>query len=399
MKKALVPLLFLLLLAAAFSCSEKREGITFAPEVGHPKNWIVDHGGTSLTPGSNCGECHGIDLLGGISGVSCFSANFNGVGCHPEGPGTGHPDNWGRPVAHGVAAKAAPSANTGFGSCQACHGRYYGGGVVLVSCFTCHGLEAPHPRNGWIGGGRDHTTTSRLNAIVCADCHLNKGSNSTPDCFNNTLCHGPRGVHPGGWGSPTRHGASAKDAPGRSSGFASCQDCHGADFGGGSVDVSCYTCHDLQAPHPRSGWAGGGRDHRSTQKDNGEVCGDCHRRPGVSGPSGCFNNTLCHGREAGHPPGWGDSSVHGATAKDRAGRNSGFASCQVCHGNNFKGGSVDVSCFPCHGLKAPHPDSGWVGGEDSHRSTDGSNAKICGDCHRRPGATGRSGCFNNTLCH
>lgn len=77
-----------------------------------------------------CRECHGPDLDGGISRISCFS-------CHngPDGS-TGHPASWsdsaGDPVHY--------------------HGPY--GRDFTSSCTTCHGFDL----NGWIGP-------------ACSSCH------------------------------------------------------------------------------------------------------------------------------------------------------------------------------------------------------------------------------------
>jgi len=63
---------------------------------------------------SGCTQCHGSDLTGGISGVSCFG---NPIGCHHDPVA-----NWVTPAVHGATAKKAPGSS-GFASCQICHGR------------------------------------------------------------------------------------------------------------------------------------------------------------------------------------------------------------------------------------------------------------------------------------
>src|SRR6266542_660085 len=59
----------------------------------HPDNWIVDHRASYVSDPDACKECHGTDLKGGISKVSCFSAQFNGQTCHAGGP-VSHPAGW-----------------------------------------------------------------------------------------------------------------------------------------------------------------------------------------------------------------------------------------------------------------------------------------------------------------
>ncbi|HLN91540.1 MAG TPA: hypothetical protein VK429_06740, partial [Patescibacteria group bacterium] len=76
-----------------------------------------------------CTQCHGSDLTGGISGVSCFG---NPIGCHHDPVA-----NWVTPAVHGATAKKAPGSS-GFASCQICHGKSFSGGGAKVPCFTCH---------------------------------------------------------------------------------------------------------------------------------------------------------------------------------------------------------------------------------------------------------------------
>jgi hypothetical protein len=50
-------------------------------------------------------------------------------------------------------------------------------------------------------------------------------------------------VHPAGWANPASpefHGLEIRSMDWR---MQSCQECHGSDFAGGIVDVSCLTCH------------------------------------------------------------------------------------------------------------------------------------------------------------
>ncbi len=50
----------------------------------HSANWVSSHRTAALSSVSPCYECHGADLKGGISKVSCFSADFNGQYCHAK---------------------------------------------------------------------------------------------------------------------------------------------------------------------------------------------------------------------------------------------------------------------------------------------------------------------------
>jgi hypothetical protein len=166
----------------------------------HANSATMDYIGNGGT--SSCMECHGSDLAGGISRVSCFG---NTAGCH-HGP----IPNWATPAGHGATAKKAPGSS-GFASCQICHGRNFSGGGALVSCFNnaaCHGagVASPHASQWSTGDTYIHTNTSGGNAPVCAFCHLNGASSpiappappapagTPPGCFNSTLCHGSTGV-------------------------------------------------------------------------------------------------------------------------------------------------------------------------------------------------------------
>ncbi|MDD5773489.1 MAG: cytochrome c3 family protein [bacterium] len=197
-------IIFIVLLLFA-SCSDRNQGSVLDPSTGrHYGNWISDHRENYLEGKNDCTVCHGNDLKGGISNVSCFSLNFGDMSCHPEGPPSMHPSGWRKPSNHGASAKSAPDfdpeARKGFSRCQKCHGNDFSGGIANISCFVCHGVNAPHPKKPWRSDKITHQTTNIANVPVCSECHTN-GANSThkpdiiapsgtlPGCFNGTLCH------------------------------------------------------------------------------------------------------------------------------------------------------------------------------------------------------------------
>jgi len=299
----------LIMIAACKSTPNSRSLIN--PDTGkHATDWVSAHPSHYVADPGQCSDCHGTDLKGGISGVSCFSADFSGVACHALGP-AGHPANWAVPSEHGTAAKGAPSRVpiTGFSVCAVCHGSDFNGGAVGMNCFTCHGGSAPHPTAWMPTSTYQHNTTDTANAATCALCHLN-GLNSpvpspnpaapagtAPGCFNSTLCHGVVG-HAAGWDLPDQHGAHAKAAPDASttSGFSICQTCHGNNFTGGTSLQTCLNanCHGSAAsPHPAAWSPDSTYRHNTTNQANAPVCALCHRQN--TGTAGCFNNTLCHG--------------------------------------------------------------------------------------------------------
>lgn len=215
---------------------------------------------------------------------------------------------------------------------------------------------------------------------MCAQCHLD-GDNSpiarpsppapagtAPGCLNSTLCHGASPVpHPvgGAWvtvSPPQPHGDEAKDAPGRTTGFAYCQICHGSgmDFAGGSSGRDCYECHEVSAPHPSSWRTGDTYFHTTVAGGNASVCAFCHTggenspvpapsppAPGGT-PPGCFNSTLCHGGVVAHPVPFLDPAHLGV---DQAEFNSNCANCHAVSGTSPVA-SAPV-CFSCHTAGSP----------------------------------------------
>ena len=448
------------------SCSRGNDKASnIDPRTGkHPAGWAVaDTGGAHpaafFTGPSACYECHGKDLSGGISKVSCFSASRSGISCHVGGP-SGHPVGWAAPDAHGAAAKAHLEGQNGLVRCQLCHGADFSGGIAKISCLNttgCHGagIMAAHSPKPWLSriGGRTHSSSDPSNAAACAVCHTSGANSSrTPTttapagtalgCYNNTLCHGVEGHAFADWTDANFHGAAAKAAEGGTtfnglnnpvSSFGNCAQCHGASYDGGTAQQSCLNtagCHgaNVSAPHPARPWRSAtGVTHTTTDTGNAGQCAVCHtnganstrtpRAGDATGSSGCFNNTLCHGAE-GHAAGWNAAAQHGAAAKSAPGAATGFSSCQLCHGSTFNNGSAPscMNTFGCHGLlvSSPHPARPWTStavGASTHTTTDSANAATCAICHTGganssvvpptpPGpASGPAGCYNNTLCH
>lgn len=442
----------MVLLIISFGCSKANDNApSINPVTGkHPKGWAVaDSGGLHpdayIAGPSACYECHGKNMDGGISGVSCFSSSYNGINCHPGGPDN-HTAGWSAPTAHGTSAKAPSLGRDGLIHCQDCHGVDYAGGSSGKSCLNaagCHGagVMAPHSPKPWLSsiGGRTHTSSDASNAAACASCHT-AGANSSrkpspaapartlAGCFNNTLCHGVEG-HPQGWNLPSAHGAAALAPAGGDKGFAACTTCHGAKYDGGTAQQSCLNtsgCHTVNAPHPPKPWKSStGYSHTKCDPSNSGECAQCHTgganssiAPNPNAPagfSGCFNNTLCHGT-IGHVSGWSDPALHGAEAKKAPTSSTGFSSCQTCHGAAFINGDA-ITCFNglgCHGfgVNAPHPAKPWFSDAAAglkHTTTDPANVGTCAICHTAganstikppfPARNTLASCFNNTLCH
>jgi predicted CxxxxCH...CXXCH cytochrome family protein len=323
--------------------------------------------------GFSCKECHGDDLSGGTSQVSCFG---NSEGCH-HGPVAGWVATSPTSQEHGVSAKKAPNGS-GLVSCQICHGKLFSGGDSAISCFSCHNVDAPHPAGPWRGPIYSHVDTNVENAPVCALCHF-PGSpynpsghpptpattGTTPGCFNSTLCHGDTTaphVVGSAWldPNPEFHGLAAKKD------LSYCQGCHGTPgtplFAGGTASVSCQTtiCHArakahpipwYQAPQPFPGYVASHRD----SGNHTAACGICHKTDGLgTGPdpgapscfSDTFNGVLCHPRVPAEP---NHSVPFLGSAHTLATQATFVQDCAVCHAViGISPNSVAPACTVCH---------------------------------------------------
>ena len=367
-----------------------------------PPDWVVVPSGgrhaksatlTYIASGgsSSCIECHGADLSGGNSKVSCFG---NPSGCH-HGP----VDGWvvTPPAAqnHGVAAKKAPG-NSGFASCQICHGSSFSGGGSKESCFRCHVANAPHPAQPWLGPTYTHADTNTSNAPVCAQCHFPESPNNPanhpatpaaagmpPGCFNSTLCHGATAApHAVGaaWRDPNPqfHGLTAKQD------LSYCQGCHGTPgttlFNGGTAPTSCQasTCHTRAKAHPIP-WYQASQPFPAyvvSHRDSGNrsvACAICHKADGPgAGPDpnapSCFTvssgGILCH---SGGPGGVNHSVPFPGATHTSADQTSFTAGCSACHAvTGVSPSSVAPPCAVCH------------------RSATALPFTNCSSCHARP---------------
>jgi predicted CxxxxCH...CXXCH cytochrome family protein len=347
----------------------------FDPDTGHPSDWVETHGAASIDAPDGCTSCHGPDLEGGISGVGCFATSFNGTSCH--GSAIFHGQGWDAADQHGASAKAAPG-NSGFASCQTCHGDGFDGGIIRTPCFTCHGVDAPHPAAPWRGSKRTHTNTNVNNADVCALCHLGDSGvqvppGTPPGCFNSTLCHAAAGApHPVPFTAPTAHGPAAK------ANLVFCQDCHAnpSDGGPGSnprfnvtigtLAFGCEDCHEINTAHPVP-WLAPATSGHQTAGNMPSACALCHgvNLEGGTGPACSFCHTSgspltetgctsCHGAP---PTGSVTPNEEGAHTEHNA-LPAGTGSCGTCHSgagtgtSNHFNGLTDVAFLPAYDAKS-----------------------------------------------
>lgn len=272
----------------------------------HPAGWIDAHMAYAKPDGSLCMDCHGEDLSGGVSGVSCSTGSYGGQSCHANGPAF-HPFDWVNKAATGNTWHANAyqgGLQIGGMDCEDCHTPpALDVGKCVVCHFTLGGSRSP---GGWTHGSAGHEAyAGSPEETVCVTCHeVNNRYGHEPFCHN---CHQ---IHPEpDWAQRALHGVAAKQAPGSMTGFVTCASCHADDFTGGTAGVSCLTaagCHQAGAPHPyASRWRSESTPtHTSTSRTNAPACGLCHlnrRTPPAYQPlppganPGCTNNTLCHG--------------------------------------------------------------------------------------------------------
>lgn len=154
---------------------------------------FVNEDDTWILALSSCKECHGnpddrFDFHGGSSGVSCY-------GCHAGGP-SGHPDwsEWMQDTTsvdfHGNRVEERGTAH-----CMQCHGQDLQGGVSEVSCYVCHSsvpIYSGHPLESiWMDEESDqfHGEVADEEGInYCQQCHGDdlEGGISGVAC---TTCH------------------------------------------------------------------------------------------------------------------------------------------------------------------------------------------------------------------
>jgi predicted CxxxxCH...CXXCH cytochrome family protein len=232
--------------------------------------------------------------------------------CHNQ---AGHPAGWAAtPPAdqpHGDAAKKDNTvAGQGFPYCKTCHGTgtNFSGGTSGVSCYTCHGVSAPHAPKPWRGlSGSPYThadTAEAGNAPVCYQCHAYTGTanpnnphvpptpapaGTAPGCFNGTMCHN-QASHAVPFNTTVHYSVTS-----------------------GTFTANCGTCHAVTGTSPVSG---------------APLCTTCH----IAGsPLTALNCTSCHA----NPPGGATTAypnVAGAHATHIALSSAGTPiSCNTCH--------------------------------------------------------------------
>ncbi|MBT4762468.1 MAG: hypothetical protein HOO06_12270 [Bdellovibrionaceae bacterium] len=308
------------------------------------------HGKTYLANPQSCTTCHGNELKGGSSKISCSS-------CHEAFP---HTASFSSTASHGPFFLSNPQ------NCKTCHGSDYRGGSSKVSCRSCH-KDFPHTVA--FTTSKKHGLGYYKDPDSCKKCHGEKldGGNNRYAC---STCHSGF-PHKEKFKTTAVHGENFfKDRD-------SCTQCHGGDYKGGNSKVSCKTCHSY--PHA-SKWAVG-KNHgqeflkqlepkKNTEESSTDEllvennlsdenhsedtkkisCKSCHARTShmaANNPKQYLDCASCHKSVSLPHSEEFKLKEHGKVYLDD--KNS----CKTCHGADYAGGKVKKSCKECHNF--PHP--------------------------------------------
>jgi hypothetical protein len=313
----------MLLLILVSSCSKNADPI---PSVTHPPGWVEKdsdnfhglkvkaYGYTSEdttrvleSVSELCTSCHGVDYLGGKSGVSCYEA-----GCHQTYP---HADDWSTPGSSNSHAAHIKNIDWSLEECKFCHGNNYTGGWSSVSCYKCHlqtgGPEACNTCHG----------TGAADVSVAANW-------APPKDLNNNIETTAIGVgaHQGHLKDSTLTTAYVKD---------------------------CDLCHPniltFDNPQHIDGDPSIDMQFNDSATDSGRII------PAWNMDKASCNNVYCHGnfsfKQSESKNNWGyvDTLITGNNVTvDWTNVGSGEAACGTCHGLPPVGHIPAASCEGCH---------------------------------------------------
>jgi predicted CxxxxCH...CXXCH cytochrome family protein len=307
---------------ALFGCSDPNNQSYFSSDTGkHLSGWLPAQHATYATSGtsslgepipatSQCAECHGADLTGGISGVSCTS-------CHMGGVTNIHPAGWLGDACtnHGTFVLTSPSSTSGCANAY-CHGTNLGGVPqsgpsctkchptipTSSSCGTCHGI----PPDGLAPAGNaypnlpgKHATHVALNGVTCAACHnrsCDQHMNGTVDIKFDTVYNAKSGPGSFDTTAKTCSGVSCHGGP-RTQTLAQLQQNQSTagqtpDWYTGSITVNsqCDTCHIYGTTEYNSYISGKHFKHLGGEGVILATCSTCHDTIKLADPAIHFAN-------------------------------------------------------------------------------------------------------------
>jgi predicted CxxxxCH...CXXCH cytochrome family protein len=309
-----------LALVSLVACSGSNSSAPAAVDANgkHPDNWLQQHwvayrqangGSKAVSSGTNCSECHGSDLSGGIAKVSCFTASYNGVSCHANADHTlGHPASWSVPTSAGfhssafgsnlnpsqlgkaidsncVPCHAADSAAIKVAGAPSCLSADPKWGIAChvsnpkTGCSSCH--STPPTGSAVPNRAGAHTAHLSLAGVTCSTCHASYGSgtvqHATARFQNHTTAYVKLAF------AYTAESGTLGFSAGSCSGIS----CHGGkqtpDWNSGSINIStdCLSCHqqqDPQNPQYNSFYSGNylGTNLHTYHLGLNYFCTDCH---------------------------------------------------------------------------------------------------------------------------
>jgi len=371
-----------------------------APAGIHPSDWYQLHRATTTTSAfvNECGGCHVvINSSSPASPPRCFSANFDGRGCHPNGPGLAPHALDGSFLQGSVHGKIAKADLT---FCQGCHSSNPTGGpgsnprfnvginnhsapAPGTGCEQCHGakLAHPSPTEGagihWAGpnsaktyhysAGKTQAACTLCHGVAldgvggvgvsCKTCH----AETTDFTLNCTYCHG---FAPDGSAEPVVGGTPVNHASVPLSSHDQCATCHGVKI-------------TNAGPTGLTGKLNASANYQAFNKSTDTIGDHWNGKLNMNGPAGTgagYNSTnfgcdsACHANNTGHRlTGSGITLAYGnygsgggAGAPHEVGNNwllksqhatqavNGTLNCLNCHKQTRAEGGTSPACQDCH---------------------------------------------------
>jgi predicted CxxxxCH...CXXCH cytochrome family protein len=242
----------------------------------HVANWVTTHKDFAASSVAACTGCHGIDLAGGISKVSCTSSSaVNGFKCHVTSP----LDNpTGCASCHGGTATGGPYG-TSAPNRKFAHGKHTAlAGITCASCHPNAGIGTANHAKATATGDFNRATVNVSNTFTAAAGTFTAfGYNPGNDTCSAISCHGNGGVAATTRALPWSSGAISM--------ASDCTQCH--ESGAGPVAPSVIPTPQFNSFY--SGNFGGQNEHlahlsvlRFYSSSNLKiskrniVCTDCH---------------------------------------------------------------------------------------------------------------------------
>jgi hypothetical protein len=363
---------------------------------------------------ASCTICHGDNLKGGKSKVSCLRCHSSAPnGEVAPIKNDEFSKNYPHSLDFKVSEIHGKLYNQNENSCKLCHGEDLQGGPSKISCGRCHTEYATtrnlsmrqvfretkgYPHSFSFKIGSRHGKKYKRSPKTCQKCHGEKldGGRSQVGCSNchldfdttNQFSSNTAGLipqfypHELDFKISNKHGLAYDANPGK------CQQCHGKELDGGPSKVSCTQCHiggvgsnssKLILVHSKKFK---NEDHGKMYLINSTSCVQCHKIDSDKGieQSSCKK---CH--DFPHPTFWSKPDAHGTNylkeAKNEAPK---MVSCINCHGHSefsevaVISNTMPIGCDKCH-INMPHPKK--FRRSRKHGNLDATEYNSCTKCH------------------